>query len=360
MVAERAEEAEVARRLPPDVVHELAAAGLFALAVPRSLGGPECHPRLIVDAVETISAGDGAAGWCVMIGSTSSVLAAYLPQAEAALIYGSPGVITGGAFAPSGRAVVVDGGHSVTGRWAWASGCQHCDWLVGGCRLAADDPDVTLCFFPADEVEIIDTWHTSGLRGTGSHDIAVEGVLVPTGRSVSLFSGEPVEDGPLYRFPVFGLLALGIAAVALGIARGAVGDLRDLAAAKTATFQSRALRERPVVQSAFAQAEADLAAARALVATTIDRVWRRAEGGVIADEERTALRLAATHATVAGARVVDRMYELGGGTSVRNENALQRRFRDVHAATQHVLVAPPTWEVAGRSLLGLAPGSPGW
>jgi alkylation response protein AidB-like acyl-CoA dehydrogenase len=209
-------------------------------------------------------------------------------------------------------------------------------------------------------VEIIDTWHTSGLRGTGSHDIAVDGLLVPAGRSVSLFSGTPVEDGPLYRFPVFGLLALGIAAVALGIARGAVADVRELAAAKTGTFQSRALRERPVVQSEFAQAEAELAAARALVDTTIDRVWDRAEVGVVGDEERTALRLASTHATIAGARVADRMYDLGGGTSVRNESPLQRRFRDVHAATQHVLVAPPTWEVAGRSLLGLAPGSPGW
>jgi alkylation response protein AidB-like acyl-CoA dehydrogenase len=229
-VAARAEETEVARRLPPDLVDELAAAGLFALAVPKSLGGPECHPRLIVDAVETISAGDGAAGWCVMIGSTSSVLAAYLPEAEAALIYGSPRVITGGAFAPSGRATAANGGYSVTGRWAWASGCQHCDWLVGGCRRTDDDQDVTLCFFPAAEVEIIDTWHTSGLRGTGSHDIAVDGLLVPGGQSVSLFSGAPVEDGPLYRFPVFGLLALGIAAVALGIARGAVADVRELAA----------------------------------------------------------------------------------------------------------------------------------
>lgn len=153
VVGERAVESESARRLPPDLAAELASAGLFRMAVPQALGGPECHAATIVEAIETISRGDGSAGWCVMIGATTSVLSAYLPEPEARRIYGDPVVVTGGAFAPSGKARAVDGGHMVQGRWAWASGCQHCSWLVGGGvvlddgrarRLDDGSPDVTL------------------------------------------------------------------------------------------------------------------------------------------------------------------------------------------------------------------------
>ena len=369
LVADHAEEGEAARRLVPDLVGPLADAGLFRMAVPAALGGPECHPAEMVEAIESISRGDGAAGWCVMIGSTTSVLAAYLPEADATEIYGPPEVVTGGAFAPSGRAKPAPGGHAVTGRWAWASGCQHCAWLVGGCVVLDGDkprclpngsPDVTLYFFPADDVEIIDTWHTSGLRGTGSHDIAVDGLEVAPEQSVSLFTGAPRHDGPLYRFPVFGLLALGIGAVALGIARASIDDLAELAGTKTPTFQTRTLGQRAEVHAEVARAEADLRAARALVMDAIGRAWTAAESDAVGEGDRTGLRLAATHATTTAARVVDTMYTLGGGTAVRAESPLQRRFRDVHAATQHLLVAPPTWEVAGRSLLGLDPGTPGW
>jgi alkylation response protein AidB-like acyl-CoA dehydrogenase len=351
-----AEETERGRRLPAELVSAFAEAGLFGMCVPRDLGGPEAHPALLLDTVETLAAADGAAGWCAMIAATTSVLAAYLPDADARTIYGTPGTASGGAYAPQGRATKVSGGYRVTGRWAFASGCEHCAWLTGGSFVQSDggQPEARLMMFPASEAEIIDTWNVSGLRGTGSHDIAVRDVFVPEGRGISLTVDRPRRGGTLYAFPVFGLLALGGAAVATGIARHAIDELSSLAATKTATLQRRRLAERPVVQAKVAEAEALLGSARAFLREAVARAWESAErGGGIPLTDRARLRLAATHATATAARAVDLMYTAGGGTAIYAANPLQRCLRDAHAVTQHVMVAEPTYELVGRVLLGV-------
>jgi len=221
-------------------------------------------------------------------------------------------------------------------------------------RRPSGAPDARLMLFPAGEARIIDTWTVAGLRGTGSHDIAVEDLFVPHERSFSLVTDPSLHARPLYAFPMFGLLALGIAAVTLGIARGAIDDLVELAGAKTPTYSRRLLGERATVQADVARAEAVLGSARALVFETIDEAWARAQSdGAIDVRARARLRLAAAHAATAAARAVDLMYDAGGGTVVYASSPLQRRFRDVHVATQHVLVAPATLELVGRILLGL-------
>jgi alkylation response protein AidB-like acyl-CoA dehydrogenase len=291
------------------------------------------------------------------------VLAAYLAEEVARAVYAGA-TVTGGAFAPQGRAAVADGGWRVSGRWAFASGCQHCTWLLGGSvildgdvprRLADGQPETRLMLFPAADVEVIDTWDVSGLRGTGSHDIAVHEAFVPAARSVSLFTDRPRAAGPLYAFPVFGLLALGIAAVALGIGRAAIDELSRLAAGKVPSLQRARLAERAVVQAQVAQAEAVLGSARAFLLDAVGAAWEAARGGApLGLRERARLRLATTHATASAAHAVDLMYAAGGGTSVYATSPLQRQFRDVHAVTQHTMVAQPTWELAGRVLLGVA------
>lgn len=356
-----ADEAERARRLPAPVVAALSDAGLFALCVPRAFGGAEAEPAVLIATIEALAQADGAAGWCAMIGSTSSVLAGYLAPADARAIY-RPGTVSGGAFAPQGKAVAAGDGFRVSGRWAFASGCQHCAWLMGGAvvlddgaprRLASGAPDTRLFLFPAGDAEIIDTWDVSGLRGTGSHDIAVRDVVVPGARSVSLVVDRPTATGPLYAFPVFGLLALGIAAVALGIARRALDELEALAADKVPSLARRPLRDRPVVQTATAEAEATLAAARAFVLEAVDAAWRTAAAGdPLSIPGRARLRLAATHAVRSAARVVDVAYDAGGGSAIYAKSPLQRCFRDVHAVTQHTMVQPSTFELVGRVLLG--------
>jgi alkylation response protein AidB-like acyl-CoA dehydrogenase len=358
-----AEQIEQERSLPEDLLAELRSAGLMHMCLPRELGGGEVEPAVMIEAIEELARCDGATAWCAMIASTSSLLGAYLPEDEGQLIYGGGSAITGGVFAPRGRAERSEDGFLVSGRWSFLSGVQHCDWVMGGCivysgespdLLASGTPDVRLMLMPIDSVEVIDTWSVSGLRGTGSHDMAVVELFVPASRAVSLFSDRPRVTGALYSFPLFGLLAGGIASVALGIARAAIEDLIALAAAKTPAGSSKALAQRAVLQSELAHAEASQRAARALLLEQARSAWASAAGGEpISVEQRLGLRLAASHATEVSAAVVTAMYHAGGGSSIYDTSPLQRRLRDVHVATQHMMVAPPSWELTGRLLLGL-------
>ena len=362
-VAARAADTESQRRMPADLAAELAQAGLFRMLVPQSLGGAETDVATLFTTLEQLGRADAATGWCVMIGGTTALISAWLPMEHAREIWADPGVITGGVFAPMGRAVVDGADHVVSGRWAWGSGSANCSWLLGGAvimegsemrRLPNGAPDHRMMVMRRAEVELIDTWDALGMRGTGSGDLAAKDVRVPQGRSVSFITDTPRETGPLYRFAPFGLLALGIAAVASGNALGALDDLKTLAVAKKGQGSSRSLAERGVVQADFAVAQADLDAARALVHAEIAAAWERVVAGDTPDlPSRARLRLAATRLTQVSARVAAKMHELAGGTSVYASHPLNRRFRDAHVATQHVMVAPPTLELAGRVLLGL-------
>ena len=358
----RADEIESARRLPLDLVDKLRSTGIFRLGIPRTLDGLEADPSILVRAIEEVSAADGATGWCAMIGATSALVSGYLAEPVAREIYGPMPVISGGVFAPKGRAVIDGDDFVVTGRWPFASGCEHCDWLMGGCVVfeggkpklgAGGVPQTTMVLFPAAAATIHDTWNVSGLRGTGSHDIEVRDVRVPRARALALATDRPSVEGALYRFPVFGLLALGIAAVALGLARRAITELEAIAVDKTPTASRRRVAERAAVQADVARAHAETDAARAYVFEAIAGAAREAAGGEIPIMLRGRLRLAASHATASAAIAVDRMYQAGGGTSIYAGCALQRCFRDVHVATQHLMVAPPTFELVGRVLLGL-------
>ncbi len=361
-----AAEAERDRRLPPGLLTAFARAGLFRLCVPRTLGGLEAEPRVLAETVELVARADGSAGWCLMIGATSGLVSAWLPAGAAHEVYGQdPDVITGGVFAPGGRAVPVDGGYRVTGRWPYASGCEHCRWLMGG-TLVQDagesrpgpggTPDVRLMLFPSADVLVHDTWWAAGLRATGSHDIEVRERFVSAERSLSLISERPRHPGALYAFPPFGLLALGIAAVALGIARAAIDELGELAVTKTPTLARQALAARSGVQADRARAEALVRAARAFLDDAVGAAWDAVRAGGAAEVPtrlRAELRLAATHAVRSAAQAVDLVYDAGCGTAVYEASPLQRHFRDVHTATQHMMVGVPTLELAGRVLLGL-------
>lgn len=361
-IAARADELESARRLPADLAAQMAKAGLFRIATPKSLGGDELPPADIVCVIEAVAAADASAGWCVMIGSTTTVSLAYLPHAVAADMVADPDIITGGVFAPMGKAVVQGNQYRVTGRWSWASGSANCRWLFGGCvvheggaprMLPGGRPDTRMMVMPAGSVELIDSWHAAGLKGSGSGDMAVKDLLVPLSHSVSLVSDSPVEQGPLYLFPVFGLLALGIAGAASGNARAALDALRDGLAARKPVGSSRSAAERATVQVEFAKAEALLSSARALLFETLESAWSVATAtGAVPLETRARLRLAATHMVRTAADVTRIAYDLGGGSALYLESPLQRRFRDAHAMTQHMMVQPATYELAGRVLLG--------
>jgi alkylation response protein AidB-like acyl-CoA dehydrogenase len=359
LARELAATTERERALPQALLEELRATGLMRAGAPAALGALEAPPATTLLAAETIARGDASAGWCVSIAATSSLLTAYLPEAGAAEIFGDPHTIAAGVWAPRGKAVPVDGGVRVSGRWSFCSGISHSQWLFAGCVL--DDPDAgsggpvpRVVGLPTAELEILDTWHTSGLRGTGSHDALADDLFVPDDHVLSLMGASPRVDTPLYRFPVFGFFALSIAAAALGNARGAIDDLGELAAGKTAQGSSRVLAERPATQAAVGEAEAALRAARALYYQAIEEAWEAAQqDGPVDVPLRLGLRLAATHAVRTAADVARSMYDLGGGTSIYDSSPLQRRFRDAHTATAHFQVNPAIWELTGKVLLGL-------
>ena len=367
-IRERAADIEAARRMPKDLAARMAAAGLFRSLVPARYGGGQVHPREFFDAVMTTAEADGSVGWCLMIGASTGLLAATLAdEAAQAMFAANPDAIVTGVTAPIGKAEVVPGGVRVSGRWPFGSASQVSQWICGGSvvlengeprQAAQGGPEVILPLFEASEVRIHDSWHTSGLCGTGSNDIEVRDAFVPEGRWVPL-GAPPRVDAPLYRFPFFGLLALGVSAVCLGIARHAIGAFTELAGGKRPTGSRRTLAQRGSTQQDLARAEALVASGQALTYQAIDRAWQQAERVDRLDRDiKAQLRLAATNNAWSAAEAADRLYHAAGGTSIYRSNVLQRCFRDVHVATQHLMVAQPTYEVVGRVMLGMDPKTP--
>ena len=347
-----APETERERCLPEELVRDLRSSGLMRAGAPASVGAPEAPPALTLSCAEEVARGDASAGWCVSIAATSSLLAGWLPPEGLMEVFGSPDRIAAGVWAPRGTASPVKGGYRVSGRWSFCSGINHSDFLFGGCLLDDGERRVPRVLgMPVSELEILDTWHTSGLRGTGSHDAVATDVFVPAHRSLWLLDS-PTADAHLYRFPILAFFALSIAAAALGNARGAIEDLQTLAVGKVGQGSSKTLAQRPATWSAVAQAEASLRAARVFYYQAIEAAWAASETTEsVSVELRTDLRLAATHAVRTAADVAREMYDLGGGSAIYEDSPLQRRFRDAHAATAHFQVNPATWELTGRLLL---------
>lgn len=352
--AEHAETSERERTLATEVAQALAASPIPSMLVPAALGGGEREPREMVAALSVIAKGDGSAAWCAMVAATSGLVSAYVDPDFARDAF-SPPAIAGGVYAPMGKATLDKDEYVVSGRWPFASGCRHATTLMGGALVAGNGhPAVRAMVFPADVAEIHETWDVTGLRGTGSHDIEVVELRVPAGHTASLSNDRPRHDGPLYAFPAFGLLALGIAGVAMGIAAGAIDDVVALAGSKKPGGSKRTLAERSSCQAAVAHAEAQVGSARAYVDEAVGEAWDAASAnGEISVEGRAKLRLAATHATRSAAKAVDLMYETGGGTAIYTRSPLERRFRDIHTARAHMMVSPASLELVGRVSLGL-------
>ena len=322
------------------------------MCVPAAYGGPEADPMTVVEAIEAVAHSDGAAGWCTMIASTTSSLAAFLTPEVAREIYGDPHTVTGGVFAPNGHGVRHDDGYTVGGRWQWGSGTQHCRWVLGG--TACDDGTFRLCFTPVENVTFHDTWYTGGMRGTGSLDFSFDGVWIPETHTVQPGVTPPQSSAPLAMFPNFTLLAVGVAAVGLGVARRALDELVELAGAKTPQFSKRTLAASPFTQIEYARAEAALRSARAFLLDELQRAWVVAIGGdPVPVDARAAIRLAAAHVASTAASVADTAFTLAGGSAVYDTSPLGRCLRDAHIVTQHIMTAPKLNETLGKVFLGV-------
>jgi indole-3-acetate monooxygenase len=314
---------------------------------------------------------DGSVGWCAMIATSISMSVGRLPAEVGRELAGSPADYRGaGSARPGGRAWEAPGGYRVKGRWNFASGIQNARWLYCTCiMMDGDTPVLTVAgtpvlravWVPRESVTIVDTWQVMGMRGTGSQDFTVDDVFVPARRSC-LSDAAPVETGPLYnRRAWYVHLWTPSAGNALGIARGAIDNLAEIAASEASTMSANLLRDRPMVQARIGEAEAIVNAARAYVFDAVGRLWGALCAGQTPSDQMIAQgRLALVHAMHEAVRAVDKVFHAAGTNAIYTRLPLERAFRDVHVAVQHAAGLPSYFESAGKALLGLRPGDPGW
>ena len=366
-VRARRAEIETARRLPADLAEALRRTDVFTLTVPRAFGGASSDPATIMHAIETLATADGSTGWCAMVGLGNNVAAGYMSEAGAREVFTDPTLPTAGIAAPAGAAVRVDDGVRVKGRWPFASGIDNCAWVWAGClvmedgrpRMSEHGPEIIHVCMPVQALTVHDTWHVSGLSGTGSQDFSAADVLVPTERVFALLDPTHHRPEPLYQMPPLGLFTYQLACVGLGIARAALDEFTELAQSKPPSLYTEPMAERAATQVELARAEAALGAARSFLYERVDDVWQTVTAGDAPTARQLALaRLACTQAVEAAAAVTRTVNTLAGGSSIYLASALQRHARDAEAITHHFTVAPFTWEQAGRVLLGREPGVP--
>ncbi len=368
LIREHAEEAERGRRLSPEVIGALTEAGLFRLLLPRELGGLEVDPVTCSRVIEEVARFDSAAGWALQAGNSVAWWTARLPAEGSNEIYSAnPSVLMSAAFHPPQRAVETSGGYRVSGRGPLASNIHDAEWLfLTALVMDGDQPRVTDgmpqiigLIVRAREVEVVDTWHSLGMRGTDSNDVVINDVFVPGSRTFPLvpdFEPSPRYRGPLYRFPGIGAVVFIIAPVALAVARGAISEFRDLASRKTALGFAKPLRERGVVQMTLAKAEARLRAAHLLYYDTFASAWARTQAGEPSTlEQKADLLLAGSHAAATAAAVADMMHRVAGTSGIYTRNPLERHFRDAQTLRHHGFMSENRFEAVGQVYCGVTP-----
>jgi alkylation response protein AidB-like acyl-CoA dehydrogenase len=371
LIVAEADAIERGRRLTEPVVEELHQARLFRMLYPHSVGGDEVEPAIYIDAVGELARADGSVGWCVSIANSTGLFAPYLELEAARTVFGPPRSTCAWGPPNDCRGIAVPGGYRVTGRWDFASGCRHASWM--GAHGTVVEPDGSLRFnnlgrpalrtwlFPVEQANLLDNWNPIGLRGTASESYTVEDLFVP-----EEFTGtreDPTlrrEPGPLYAFPQQTLYSVGIASVALGIARGMLDAFVELALRKTPRGTGR-LADNAVIQAEVARAEARLGAARCYLIDTVTEIYRRAgqmaptHAAPIDIPDRARARLAGSNAITSAVTVANRTYKAAGVDAIFPGSPFERRFRDIHTLSQQIQSRDAHYETVGQVLLGNPP-----
>ncbi|MET1755728.1 acyl-CoA dehydrogenase family protein [Novosphingobium sp. RD2P27] len=363
--AARSRHAEFAAQthVSADVVELMKQAGVFRAMVAKRFGGDEMHPSDFLRLIETISQADGSTGWVASFGF-SAVYLSSLPLATLEAMYANgPDVVFAGGIFPPQKALPVEGGLEVSGRWSWGSGSMGADLIGVGIKFDGAGPTGGLpriAVMPAEKVQIVECWDVIGLQGTGSHDMVVDKVVVP--EEWTFVRGGPSSlETPLYRYPSMPLAAQVLAVVGLGLARASLDCLNELAGGRTSITGAPTLADRAYVQADLAKAEAALRSARTFFYETTDAAFAMLEKGDELDAEaRSLLRLASTHAAHLGAEVTRIVYRLSGTTGISAGHPIARYMQDAQIVPQHAFLSDGTWQNAGKVLLGLeaAPGFP--
>jgi alkylation response protein AidB-like acyl-CoA dehydrogenase len=361
-IRSRAEEISELRRLPPDLVESLRAAGLFRMAAPRARGGPEMDPRLQLDIVEMLSAADPSVGWCVKIAADSGYFSSWLTDQAVEELYPSLDCAIAGLVAPQGRAERVAGGYRVSGRWGFGSGCTHADVIIAAAlvfengRPVEQSPDRPgqmawrVVMAPASQWRIEDTWHTTGLAGSGSHHYTADELFVPESHTFSFIDGRRRPE-PLYGFA--GMAFISLAGIPLGLARRAIEEARKVVVTKNATLESVLLKDLGRVKLSIAEAEMKLGAARAFTHQALERLWGEVLiRGRPTREARVNMALSRVNAFRTAREVAQQMYDVAGSPSIYSSNPLDGLLRDAVTMNQHTMAQDGMLEHLGGVTLG--------
>jgi indole-3-acetate monooxygenase len=370
LIRAHADETERGRRLAAPIVEALHSAGLFTMGLSSALGGSEMPSLPAIRAIEEVSYADGASGWNVMITFDTAIWAGFLRGASRDLVGSITKPIISGTLSSPGQIRKTDGGYRISGRWKFGSGCQNADVILVGAFLSeggkpalgkSGAPQMLQIALRPSEVNILDTWHVTGMRGTGSHDFTVDNLFVPAERALPLNIAEPFERGPLYAFPMLASFAIAKGGVALGIARHAIDAFKELANTKVPATRRSTLREHPTAQIDLARAEAIVHSSRAFLHQTVEQGWNELVAGrQIPEPLRALIRLAATDCVHRCCDAVDLMYKAAAASAIHESCELERCFRDAHVVGAHLVVQPAMYEAVGRVLLDLPPGTAAW
>lgn len=360
-LAERADEAEVLRRLPPDTIAAARDADLLRCVVPSELGGSGLGLRELAHGTRTLAHGCPASAWTLSFFMLHAWLLAGLPASGRGEVFSAgPTPLAPAPLAPTGRAVPVEGGFLVSGSWDWATGVCHADWVM--VHTVQTGPDLTTRFavLPIDSVQVQDVWFTSGMRATGSNRVLIDSAFVPESLTIEargLMDGtsEPLTGDGMAGLPVPPVLALVASAAAVGAAEAALETYRDRVSQRVLayTLGERAV-EQPAAQIRLAAAVADLRGIRALWDSTIDALVAAADDGSVDVDMRVRARLAAASVVRQSRRVIADICEGAGASVYMSDHPLQRLQRDVETLKGHVIFDwDRTAELAGRHELGL-------
>jgi alkylation response protein AidB-like acyl-CoA dehydrogenase len=353
------DEGEASMTLPAATVGALAETGLLRMKLPRVLGGLEADLLTQYEVIEAMAYVDASAAWCLMIGASSiAIPGAFLPDAAVSEVFRDHRVpLAASSFVPTGSATQADGGYILSGRWPFASGVRHSDWLNVGALVPdqqSEAPRHLLFVLPTSQARIHDNWDTIGLRGTGSCDLSLEDVFVPVTYAVDLLTGEPARGGPLYQLGVPAFFAYEHMAFAIGVARRALDTIVEMAPSKHRGMPPSPLAERGALQRDLAELDLRLRAARALALECNRKAWNIVVDGQKPDVQMQAdLRAVAVFATDVALDVVRQAYRYAGGGAVYKPNVLERAMRDLHTASQHLVVSTSAYEIHGQAILGM-------
>jgi alkylation response protein AidB-like acyl-CoA dehydrogenase len=370
MIEAASDRIEAERRIVPEIIAAQHEAGLFRMLLPASLGGGAADVVAFNQVIETIATADASTAWCLAQQVASTQTAAYLDPKVAREIFAGPdGAVAWGP--PSGaKAVVVDGGYIVNGRWRFASGSEHCPWLGGHCAVVETDgkprldkqgrPVLRTMLFRKDKATFYDIWHVIGLRGTGSNAYEVTELFVP--EAYSYWRDLPADrrsDDPLGNIPLLTLYGMGFSGVALGLARACLEAFMKLAEKKKPAPTHGApvlLRDNAVIQSRVAKATGRLQSGRAYLHDMLHEFWQAATADRAPTlEQRAQLRVAITGSMDQARRVVDFAYHAAGADAIFNGSPFERRFRDMHTVTAQGQAHLSNFEGAGQALFGIEP-----